>query len=132
MFVVMSGKAKADCGAVFRTVLDQLPSVPTVDSITADFEVATWKPGINKRATEGLCFSFYANSVAQVPRTWHADSVQLENEHRRLMVIPFLSAAYISSIFGIIEATDLPKPPSQLLTYFKRQWMTNSIFSISS
>jgi len=41
VFVVMSGKAKADY--VFKTVLDQLPTVPAVESITADFEVGTWQ-----------------------------------------------------------------------------------------
>jgi len=43
VFVVMSGKAKADYGAVFRKVLNQLSTVPAVQSITADFEVATWQ-----------------------------------------------------------------------------------------
>ena len=42
VFVVISGKAKADCGAVFRTVLYQLSNVPAVEIITADFEDATW------------------------------------------------------------------------------------------
>jgi len=41
VFVGMSGEAKADYGAVFRTVLDQLLTVLAVESITADFEVAT-------------------------------------------------------------------------------------------
>ena len=40
-FVVMSEKAKVDYGTIFRTVLDQLPTVPAVDSVVADFEVAT-------------------------------------------------------------------------------------------
>jgi len=43
VFVVISGKAKADYCAVFRTVLDQLPIVPAVESIAADFEAATWQ-----------------------------------------------------------------------------------------
>ena len=43
MFVVVSGKAKANYGAVFRTVLYQLPTVPAVESITADVEDATWQ-----------------------------------------------------------------------------------------
>jgi len=36
VFIVMSGKAKVDYGAIFRTVLYQLPTVPAVDNITAD------------------------------------------------------------------------------------------------
>jgi len=67
----------------------------------------------------GLCFSFYASSVAQDTRTWHADRVQLESQYHRVMAIPFLPAAYIPSLFATIEATDLPEPLSQLLTYFK-------------
>ena len=44
------------------------------------------------------------------------------------MALPFLPVAYIPSLFG----TDPPEPLIQLLTYFKRQGMTNSIFPITS
>jgi len=43
VFVVMSRKGKADYGAVCRTVLNQLPTVLVVDSITVDFEDGTWQ-----------------------------------------------------------------------------------------
>ena len=50
VFLVMSGKANYD--TVFRTVLDQLPTVSVVGSITADFVGATVQ-----------CFAFSANCV---------------------------------------------------------------------
>jgi len=50
----------------------------------------------------------------------------------RLMALLFPPAAYIPSLFGTIKAIDQPEPLSQLLTYFKRQSMTNSIFPITS
>jgi len=51
VFVVMSGKAKADNHAVFRTLLYQLPTVSAVES-----NVAGTAPGITRRGTGGLCF----------------------------------------------------------------------------
>jgi len=39
MYVLMSGKPRADYCAVFAALLDQLPDPPAVVSITADFEV---------------------------------------------------------------------------------------------
>jgi len=114
----MPGKAKADYGTVFRTVLDQLPIVPAVESITADFEVANWRQ-VLPNVQQEVVFLFYASGVAQDPRTWDADPVQSEKQHHRLMAIPFLPAADIASLFSTIEATYLPELPSQLLTFFK-------------
>ena len=78
----------------------------------------------------------YARCVGQHSRTWHAEGYNKKPSTydfcRRLMTLPFLPTAYILSVFATIEATDLPEPLSQLRTCFKRQWMTNSIFSISS
>jgi len=116
MFVVMSGKAKADYGAVFRTMFYQLPTVPAVESITADFEDATWQalyqvlPDVQLRG----CVFHFTQAV------WR--KIQELGIRKRT----FLPAAYILSLFEINEATDPPEPLSQLLTYYKRQWMTNS------
>ena len=140
VFIVMSGKAKTDYRAVYRILLDQLPTVPAV---SIEYHSGFWGrnlagtvPGIIRCATEGLCFSFYASCVAQESRTWYAEAYNRKTRTYDfccgLMAILFLPAAYIPSRFATIEATNPPEQLSQLLRYFKQQWMPNSIFPISS
>ena len=43
VYVLMSGKSRANYRAVFTALLDQLPNPPDVITITADFEVGMWQ-----------------------------------------------------------------------------------------
>ena len=103
-------ETKADYDAVFRPMLYQLSTVPALGSITVDFEHATWQqlhqvlPDVQLR---GCVFHFTQAVWCKIQELgMQKHTIGKPVPTTSAVDVPFLSAAYILSLFAKIKKVD--------------------------
>ena len=137
LFVLMSDGRKEDYVAVLLKILELLPAMPNVHTITMDFEIELWTAVMEMLPSVKLYGSHYSwnqivwhkiNDLDLVASYHNSDSTQ--KFCRQLMALPFLPVTEIPAMF--VEFTDSTEDSSQcykdLVNFVKYTWLDSSLW----
>ncbi|XP_063843544.1 uncharacterized protein LOC135090589 isoform X6 [Scylla paramamosain] len=137
LFVLMSDRTKEDYVAVLLKILELLPAMPNVHTITMDFEMGLWTAVMDILPTARLYGSHYSwnqlvwhkiSDLDLVASYHNSDSTQ--KFCRQLMALPFLPVTEIPGMF--VEFTDSTEDSSQcykdLVNFVRLMWLDSSLW----
>ena len=134
VFVLMSGKSKADYVAVLGHVRDMLPSPPAVRGALLDFEKAAWlaiRSVFGVRVKVMGC-AFHLNKAI----FGHIKQLGLQQPYntdrptqlfcKKLMALPYLPHEHIQPVFQRRSREAATEPLKQLTRYIQTTWIDSS------
>ncbi|KAK3866430.1 hypothetical protein Pcinc_028037 [Petrolisthes cinctipes] len=137
VFILMSERRKEDYVAVLLKILELMPMMPQVQSITLDYEATLWAAAMEILPTVrlyGCHFSFNQvvwqkiHELELVPSYHNSESTQ--KFCRQVMALPFLPVTEIQTMF--VEFTESTEDSSQcykdLVNFVKFTWLDNSLW----
>ena len=134
VFVLMSGKSKADYVAVLEHVRDMLPSPPAVRGALLDFEKAAWlaiRSVFGVRVKVMGC-AFHLNKAI----FGHIKQLGLQQPYntdrltqlfcKKLMALPYLPHEHIQPVCQRLSREATTEPLKQLTRYIQTTWIDSS------
>jgi hypothetical protein len=136
---MMSRRSKQDYIAIFREILDFLPSPPQVQRVVLDYEEATWRairtvmPNIN---AQGCAFHFTQAVYRHVQQLGLQQAYQTDDGTfkyiRKLMALCFMPANHIPSLFGQLQGEASTDSLKSLVEYMRKTWITSTVWPPSA
>ena len=135
LFVLMSSKRKHDYKKVLKKVLRMLPTTPSVEQVTADFESAVWgafRKVLPEVQLLGCAFHWNQALWRKVQelglQTAYMRDRATNGYIRRLMAIPFLPHETIAATFDNLKPEAITEPLQQLVSYIEENWIRSTIW----
>lgn len=134
-FMYMSSRKRRDYVAVLRKVLEMLPGPPAVIGVVSDFERALWKAvsQVLVWAKHRGCSFHWGQSVwRKIQEKGLAKSYTDQNGVyrycRKLLGLPYLPAASITSVFQQLEGQANTTQLQELVAYINNTWITTNLW----
>ena len=135
LFVLMSSKRKHDHKKVLKKVLRILPTTPSVEQVTADFESAVWgafRKVLPEVQLLGCAFQWNQALWRKVQelglQTAYMRDRATNGYIRRLMALPFLPHETIAATFDSLKPEAKTEPLQQFVSYIEKDWIRSTVW----
>ena len=135
LFVLMSSKRKHDYKKVLKKVLRMLPTTPSVEQVTADFETAVWgafRKVLPEVQLLGCAFHWNQALWRKVQelglQTAYMRDRATNGYIRRLMALPFLPHETIAATLDNLKPEAITEPLQQLVSYIEENWIRSTVW----
>ena len=135
----MSSRRKRDYKAVLRSVLNLLPSAPSVEEFVTDFESATWKAVASVLPETKLqgCAFHWGQAVWRKTQEIGLKRAYVNDDSthkyvKKLLSLPLLPAEHIPPVFTALQLKANTDKLTELTDYIQKTWITSTTWPPSN
>ena len=139
LFCLVSSRRKRDYKAVLRSVLNLLPSAPSVEEFVTDFESATWKAVASVLPETKLqgCAFHWGQAVWRKTQEIGLKRAYVNDDStnkyvKKLLSLPLLPAEHIPPVFTALQLKANTDKLTELTDYIQKTWITSTTWPPSN